>query len=230
LVIKGSFQNPAFSYGEVTQSAQVNLPVLIDRFRQSLIQSDRILETTFDHQKLETSEHAVGYGVHRAKGIIFCEGQAAVDNPYFNDLPFRGAKGEVLIIRIPDTSFEKILKHRVFITPLGDGTYWIGSAYINQYTDDLPTKAGKQFLLDRLADILKVPFELVEHRSAIRPTVKDRRPFLGTHPHLSRLHLFNGLGTKGASLGPFWAKALCEYLTQGQALDAAVDIRRFAQA
>lgn len=221
---------PAYSYGEVTHSAQVNLPLLIDRFREKLLAQKQIVETAFDHQKLKIYPDAVQYGPHRARGILFCEGQDAVNNPFFNHLPFRGAKGEVLIIRIPQVSFEKILKHRVFITPLGDGTYWVGSAYINEYQDDLPTEAGRQFLLDRLADILKTPFEVVEHRSAIRPTVKDRRPFLGTHPDSPRLHLFNGLGTKGASLGPFWAKAMSNYLVHRQPLDPAVDISRFSQA
>lgn len=218
---------PAFSYGEVSQAAQVNLPLLIDTYRKYLVENERIITGHFDYDAIEFEAEQVRYQQRSAKTIIFCEGHKAIHNPYFNYLPFRGAKGEVLIIRIADIDFEKILKHRVFIAPLGDQLYWVGSSYVWQYQDEHPTAQGKAFLLDRLADILQVPFEVVEHRSAIRPTVKDRRPFLGRHAEWPQLAIFNGLGTKGTSLGPFWAKALQEHLCEDKTLDPAVDIQRF---
>ena len=66
-----------------------------------------------------------------------------------------------------------------------------------------------------------------EHLAAIRPAVKDRRPFLGQHPKYPNLIIFNGLGTKGASLGPFWAKHLVDFLVYDRGLDSAVNINRF---
>lgn len=217
----------AFGYGEVKQSAQVNLPLLIQSYRQYLISKEQIRTGAFNYEAIEFAEESVRYQDVSAQKIIFCEGHKAIHNPYFNYLPFRGAKGEVLIIRIPNVDFEKILKHRVFIAPLGDELYWIGSSYVWQYEDEEPTSKGRAFLMDRLADVLQVPFEMVEHRSAIRPTVKDRRPFLGIHPELPQLAIFNGLGTKGTSLGPFWAKALQEYLTEDNSIDPEVNIQRF---
>lgn len=218
---------PAYSYGEVRQSAQVNLPILIDNYRQHLIQEERLKEVIFDFAKLKIEDDHVIYNDIKAKRLIFCEGHKAIHNPFFNYLPFKGAKGEVLIIRTPKVSFEKIIKHRVFLAPIGDGMYWIGSSYKWDYKDQQPTAEGKSFLTDRLNDFLKTPYEIVEHRSAVRPTVKDRRPFLGVHPEFENLFLFNGLGTKGTSLGPFWAKAMQEYLTEDKPLDTAVDIQRF---
>lgn len=218
---------PAFSYGEVQRAAQVNLPLLTESYRQHLVQSNRLLSEKFDYSAIVCEQDQVQYQQIRARKIIFCEGHKAIHNPYFNYLPFRGAKGEVLIIRIPDIDFEKVLKHRVFIAPLGDDLYWVGSSYVWQYQDEHPTPQGKAFLMDRLADILAVPFEVVEHRSAIRPTVKDRRPFLGVHAEWPQLALFNGLGTKGTSLGPFWAKALQAHLCKGEPLAPEVNIKRF---
>ncbi len=43
--------------------------------------------------------------------------------------------------------------------------------------------------------------------AGVRPTVKDRRPLIGTHPMHSQLHVLNGLGTRGVMLGPAMAKA-----------------------
>ena len=218
----------AFSYGEVQHCAQVNLPVLTKTYQKRLMEAGRYLAESFDYKKLKIASGKVQYKDHQAQGIIFCEGYNVVHNPYFNYLPYGGAKGEVLIIKVENVDFEKILKHRVFITPLGDQLYWIGASYDWNFEDDLPTSKGKSFLVDRLNDFLKVPYQIVEHKAAIRPTVKDRRPFLGKHPQLNGLFLFNGLGTKGASLGPFWANAMAEYLSTGKPLDASVNITRFA--
>lgn len=218
---------PAFSYGEVRQSAQVNLPLLINSYRQHLVSQGNLLQTTIDYSQLTLENKQVQYQGQQATQLICCEGHQAIHNPYFNYLPFRGAKGEVLIIRIPGATPEKILKHRVFIAPLGDELFWVGASYVWQYDNDHPTPQGKAFLLDRLADILKIPFEVVEHRAAIRPTVKDRRPFLGRHPQYPQLAIFNGLGTKGTSLGPFWAQALQQYLCEDSPIPPEVDIQRF---
>lgn len=221
------FTEPAFAYGEVRGGAQVDLAGLILAYRERLEQESRFQEAIFDFGELDINGNRVCYADWQASAIIFCEGARAKDNPFFNQLPFRGAKGEALVVRIPGARFEKAFKHRVFIIPLGDELYWIGATYDGQYPDDQPTEKGRNFLEDRLRDILKVSFSVVEHRAAIRPTVKDRRPFLGRHPHYSQLVLFNGLGTKGASLAPYWARHLTEHLLDSQPLDPAVDIGRF---
>lgn len=217
----------AFDYGEVALSAQVDLPVLLAAFREALLKTNRLLEETFDYQALVVDGQGVEYKGQRAKRLIFCEGFQARQNPFFNYLPFGGAKGEVLLVRIPDAAYEKLLKHRIFIVPLSNGLYWIGSVYENQFNNDLPTPSGRAFLIERLEEILTVPFEIVEHRAAIRPTVKDRRPFLGLHPTLPSLGIFNGLGTKGASLGPFFAAQMADFLCKGTPLDEKVDIQRW---
>ena len=111
--------------------------------------------------------------------------------------------------------------------PLQDDTYWIGSTYGWDFADDLPTDEAYHFLKERLEDVLKTDFEIIEHRAAIRPTVKDRRPFLGIHPEFKQLALFNGLGTKGASLGPFFANHMAMHLVKGETVDPMVDIGRF---
>lgn len=218
---------PAYSYGEVRHSAQVDVGKLADAYRAHLREQNAITEERFDFEKLEIQEEGLRYGELEARTAVFCEGYRAKDNPFFNYLPFGGAKGEVLIARIPEAGFEKILKHRVFIVPLQDGLYWIGSTYNWKYEDDSPTTEGRDYLEARLRDVLEAPFEIVEHRAAIRPAVKDRRPFLGRHPELPQLAIFNGLGTKGASLGPFWARRMADFLTENVKLEEAVDIGRF---
>ena len=61
----------------------------------------------------------------------------------------------------------------------------------------------------------------------IRPTVADKRPLLGLHPTLPQLAIFNGLGTKGASLGPYFAEQMTNFLLDKQDLEHEANISRF---
>ncbi len=220
--------NPAFGYGEVQHGAQVNLPLLINHYANWLKTEERLHAKVFNFNDLEFLPQGVRYENIRADRLIFCEGAAMKKNPFFNYLPMRGDKGEALLVRIPGAGFEKILKQRLFIVPLGtDDHYWIGATYHPNYTDELPSEASKSWLLTQLQQLLRVPFEVVEHLAAVRPTVRDRRPLIGLHPQWTQVGIFNGLGTKGASLGPFWAAHFTEFLLHGTELDAEVDIRRF---
>ena len=161
-----------------------------------------------------------------AKKIIFCEGAKGAKNPFFEYLPFRLSKGEILIVDIPNGNFEKLLKHHIFLVPLGENRYWVGSFYDRDFKDDLPTEKGEKSLLENLKATLDTPFEVIEHRAALRPTTTDRRPFLGLHPELPTLAIFNGLGAKGASLGPFFAKQMANFLVHDKEIEWEVSVEK----
>lgn len=220
------YAHPIYAHGEVTQSAQVQLDTLLDLYRRYLLQQDRLLEAPFHHTALQLLPNGIAYEGIQARKVIFCEGFQATQNPYFNHLPFEGAKGEVLLVDIPNAHFEKLLKRKIFIVPLSSGHYWIGSNYARQFPNDLPTPQGRLQLIDELQQILHTPFEILEHQAAIRPTVKDRRPLIGLHPEHPQLGIFNGLGTKGASLGPYFARQFAAFLTAGGSLNEKVRLGR----
>jgi len=222
-----TYTQAAFAYGQVAHSANVEVGKLINQYRKTLKEEASLIEEAFDFHALLLEDSKVQYKNIIAQKIIFCEGQGAINNPYFNYLPFTLNKGEALIARIPNAKFERILKQRIFIVPLHDDLYWIGSTTEQKYDDDHPTQDSRNFLTNRLKDILTIPFEIVEHRAAIRPTVRDRRPFIGTHPKYNHLLIFNGLGTKGTSLSPYFSKHLVDFMLYDQALMKEVDIQRF---
>lgn len=219
--------HPAHAYGEVLQGGQLRMGALAGAYRKKLLQENAIREETFDYSLLKMPETGrLIYQDIEAGQLVFCEGYQGMYNPFFNYLPFRGAKGEVLVVKIPGIQYEKILKHQVFIVPMATPEqYWIGSTY-QASLDPRPDPATRHLLENRLKEVLNVPFEVLEHQAAIRPTVKDRRPFLGRHPQWPQLAIFNGLGTKGASLGPYWAEHLADFLTQEAPLDPEVDIEK----
>jgi len=225
------FQNllyPTLAYGQTLQSAQLNVAVFLDFYRKYLLRKNWLSNNKFHYDELILSDEGITYQDIQAKAVLFCEGFGAVKNPFFNYLPFRGDKGEALIVRIPEANFDQIVKqNNTFIAPLGNDLYWIGATYEWHFDSDTPTEKARMEILERLHTVLKMPYEVIEQWAAIRPTVKDRRPFLGQHPQFPQLWIFNGLGTKGASLAPFWANHLCEVILNSTALDAEVAIQRF---
>lgn len=226
----GEYENKVtegFSLGELCQTAQVDIKTLIKTFQTQFLKEGILKLEKLDYNELDIQENGVIFQDDFYHKVIFCEGYGAIRNPFFNYLPFNAAKGDVLLIRIPHAKFQRMLKHRVFIVPLGGDLYWVGSNYIWTFEDDSPTAEGYDYLLGRLKEVLKVPFEVVEHLAAIRPTVKGRRPFLGIHPKFSALAIFNGMGTKGASLSPWFANKMVSYLLKNKKLDSEVNIKRF---
>lgn len=217
--------HPAFAYGGVRRAGRVEIGRLVRAYRQRL--DNRFHPLGFDYQQLRFGEERFQYGDIRARRIVFCEGWRGRDNPWFGYLPFGGAKGEVLNVRLPGPIAEGMLKQHVFLVPQSDGTYWVGATNENRFTSDAPTPENAAYLAGRLQDLLTIPFEQVDHRAAVRPTVKDRRPFLGEHPEHPGLFIFNGLGTKGASLGPLMSQWMTEFLLGGQSIPGEVDIERF---
>ncbi len=216
-----------FSYGEVTGGGQLNIPELVKCYQEKLKRSNSYQDSSFDYNQISFKVNQVEYKNIVAQKIIFCEGYKGKFNPYFSYLPFRGAKGEALIVKIPNTEFVKLIKRRVFIVPLEKDIYWIGATAQNEFEDALPSAEGKRRLLERLNAFFQFPYEIIAHKSAVRPTVKDRRPFLGLHPQYPQLAIFNGLGTKGASLAPFFAQQMANFLTHQTPIDASVNIDRF---
>lgn len=215
---------PVFAYAGVRHAARVDVPLLVANYRQRLLAEGRLVQLAFDYATIP----GLLDGVY--DHVVSCEGWRARYNPYFNYLPHGGNKGEVLIVKTKAPLLDRMFKHRVFLVPLADDTYWIGATSDNTFTDDSPTPSNRIFLADRLAEVLiGTEYEIINHQAAVRPTVRDRRMLLGNHPELDRLHIFNGLGTKGTSLAPLGSKWLVEFLLEGKALPAEVDIRRFAQ-
>ena len=219
--------NGILSYGVLHGGLQVQLPAIVKEYRNRLKAENLILEEKMDHDDLIIVNQGVEYKNIRAKHIIFAEGYHSQFNPYFKYLPFEPAKGDVLIIKIEGTPFRNILRHKVFIAPIDDVHYWVGSDYRWKFEDDSPNLEKKAQMVEILDKILNVPYEIVAHIAGIRPCVKGRRPFLGRHPKFSNMSIFNGLGTKGASLGPYWANHLIAHLEDADKLDIEVDINRF---
>lgn len=216
-----------FDYGEVIQTGYVDVALLLEKYKAYLIENDIFSDKLFDYSFLEINSAGVKYKDIQAKHIIFAEGFGMHSNPFFKHLPLDGTKGELFIIKAPELNLDVIVNTSVFILPLGNDLYKVGATYNWKDKTNIPTEEGKKELVDRIKEILTCDFEIVSHFAGIRPTVKDRKPLLGTHPIYENVHILNGLGTRGVLLGPAMAKSLFENIEFGIPLDPSVDIKRF---
>jgi glycine/D-amino acid oxidase-like deaminating enzyme len=74
---------------------------------------------------------------------------------------------------------------------------------------------------------VKDPFAIVDHLAALRPATLERRPFIGLHPLHPAVGIFNGMGTKGCSLAPYFARQLVNLLVDNTPVQADADVQRF---
>jgi len=216
-----------YNYGEVLQTGYIDTAVLLEIYRDYLLRNNLFLEEYFDYDLLEFISGGIRYKEAEARHIIFAEGFGLHANPYFNHLPLDGTKGELFIIKAPELDLDVIVNTSVFILPLGDNLFKVGATYNWKDKTDLVTEEGKQELIDRIKEIISCDFEIIKHFAGVRPTVKDRRPLVGTHSEYAAIHILNGLGTRGVMLGPSMAKALYDSLENNIPLDPTIDIKRF---
>ena len=90
-----------------------------------------------------------------------------------------------------------------------------------------PTPEAKAELSKMLAQLLpNSKFEIVRQEAGVRPCTATTRPHLGVHPKFKNLYSFNGFGSKGYALSPYFASHFAEYLLEGGELDKEADLSR----
>ncbi len=206
------------------QAARVDIPLLIQYFKKHW--NSKIIKNSFYYNDIKFENNKIIYNDFLTENVVFCEGFKARFNPYFKDLKYIGAKGEVLLVKIPNLDLKEIVKHKLYVVPQGEDIYWIGSSNERFNYDENITEKVKNQLIQKLESFLKCPFEIIEQKAAIRPTMHDRRPVLGRHSEFPSLAIFNGMGTKGASITPYWANQMADFLINDIELPKEVSIRR----
>ncbi|MEZ5018089.1 MAG: FAD-dependent oxidoreductase [Flavipsychrobacter sp.] len=216
-----------YGIGKVTPVYLVELQNLITAWRKRLVEQDSLLDAYFDWSKCTVDEKGVKYEGIEAKSIILCNGVQGNDDPYFKRLPYAMTKGEALVVRIPNLSAANIYKQGYNIVPWKDDLFWVGSSFDRDYNDVLPSESFKTQVKTQLDKWLKLPYEFVAHIASERAGTIERRPFVGMHPIHTNVGVFNGMGTKGCSLAPYFANQFADHLVKGTAIDEAANVLRF---
>jgi glycine/D-amino acid oxidase-like deaminating enzyme len=246
-----------FGYGVVDPCWLVDVPGLLDAARQRMVALGILREERFEVGELMVDGAALpaagGGGLSGATGggvsgpgrvrwrdieaerIVFCDGVESFSSPYFSRLPFAPHKGEVLIVEIDglaDAALARggtVFKKGLSIVPWREGLYWVGSSYEWSFEHAEPTEGFRLRTEAALREWLKLPFRTVSHLAAVRPATLERRPFVGFHPLYPQVGILNGMGTKGCSLAPYFARQLVRLLVAGEPILPAADVRRFSK-
>src|SRR5690606_1377808 len=147
--------------------------------------------------------------------------------PFFQMLPFSFNKGQAIITSIPGLSSDFIYQEQYKIAPLPDGSFWIGSSFEWDYKTPAPDESFRQRAEGFLKSFLKIPFETQAQISGERPSSVDYRPFVGFHPLFPDIGILNGMGAKGFSQAPYFARQMAENLVYHKPILPDADIRRF---
>ncbi|MBR9860906.1 FAD-binding oxidoreductase [bacterium] len=213
---------------EIEHSGYLDTTVFMDAYHHHLAAQDLYFDHEFNSEYLEADTKS-----YRGKSydhIIFCEGYRATSNPYFNYLPFRPNKGELLEIYSEELPEDVILNGSVFILPVGNKKFKVGATYDHFDLSDSITEKRKSELIQRFEKTVYVDYEVTDHWYGIRPAVLDRRPLLGEHPQHKGLWIFNGMGSKAASMAPVLATELVNSILHNAPLHPEADIIRYKPA
>ena len=204
----------------------LNVAKFIDILYQYFETKCTFVKGRFDECMLEIKDRGIKYQDIEASKIIFCSGHQIRQSSFFGWIPMAPVKGEILHLKM-NTHFETIYNQSCFIIPQENGIFKAGSTYDRNDLSDEPTEFGKNEISKKLDALLEMKYEIVNHEAGIRPATIPRRPLIGAHPAYENVFVFNGMGTKGVTLAPFFSDQLVKCLEDGNNLDEEVDIKKY---
>lgn len=226
----GPFQNSVVGSVTIESAGFVRFKKLILSYREYLKEKGLLVESEFDFDELHLSRSLTYEGIS-ADRIIFSEGRFITENPYFNWIPFRPTKGQMLTVRVPESlTPDKIYNQQFLLFPTEEkNIFRLGATYEWNDLDEEATQKSTDELIERAQRALNIDLEVLGAQAAIRPNVADRRPTIGCHPEIENMYLFNGMGSKGVMLAPYFAKQLVGHIYSGSEIDSEADLNRFGK-
>ncbi|MEM7162779.1 MAG: FAD-binding oxidoreductase [Bacteroidota bacterium] len=185
------------------------------------------IQEEFDHGQVDISANSCSYKNIHSKHLVFCEGYQMSKNPFFNYLPMEEVKGEVILIEDKNLNLEHAIKGPFYLVPVGKNRYKAGATFDWKSLDESTTDKAKEQIIEAVRPFLSNGFKVIGQKGGVRPTVKDRRPLVGTHSKYHNLHILNGLGTRGVTLGPYFSSQLLDAIFENKTIDFEANIARF---
>ena len=209
----------------LSQCGFINTGIFLNGVRELLLQKESYLEELWLEEKMKTSDNGVAYDNVSAEKIIYCTGIHALQSKYFEMLPLKMLKGEVMTIKTTKI-LNRIYNRGVYVVESGEMEYKVGATYDLVNLKPGVTPEGRMELEQKVKDLLSIPFEVTHQDWGIRPSTVDRRPIIGQHPIEKNVLIFSGLGTKGVSLAPYFSGQLADYILGRGNLDKEANITR----
>lgn len=210
-------------------SGYVDTNSFLSAVRKFLLEQGSFRREYFQHSNLNPEKNVYG-SEWEYKYLIFTDGWKGGENPFFQWLPFRPVKGDILEIEIDDIPRDTIFNKKIFMLPqkhLKSASFLVGSTYFHNILNDQPTVEGRVEIEEKLHALLKVPYRVLSHWAGVRPSTPDRRPFAGFHPNFETIGTVNGLGSKGVSLAPYFIDNFINFVERKEEIIPDIDINRY---
>ncbi len=202
----------------------------LDAARQFFRESGILIEEKFAYDDAEITADDVRWKHLQARRLVFCEGHAIRHNPWFGDFPMGLAKGQSLLIRMPEFPPDLIVIRKIFFLPMErddeGAVIRIGSTWEWDDLTPRPTPEGREHLEGLIRKYSDKPFEVLDQSAGVRPISKDKKPIVGSLPGRPHVAVLNGLGSKGSLLAPHFAGELIDHLISGTKVDPLIDVCR----
>ena len=216
---------------EVVGSAYLDTVGFLGASRAFFEAESRVITATLCYDEVHLKENQVHWQGRIFDQLIFCEGYKASQNPWFGGLNYNHSKGNMIVVPAQAAPQSHILHVGKWILPIQDaqGKNWlkIGATYDTHFQDERPEPAQAAAILETLTPWIRQPLQAAEGLAGIRPIMLDNKPVLGRHPDYPQLGIFNGLASRGVSLGPYYAAQWASHLAQGAPFDPDVRVDRY---
>lgn len=177
-----------------------------------------------EHGLYESREVGEEEIMDREGRTILCKGAMGLGEGVFGYLPERRAKGEILTVRVPGLSEDRILSRNGWMIPRGGGMFRAGAGYEWEDLTPVPTAAGREKVEEIVRSLTSLHYEVLDHMAGIRPIVRKSQPVIGWHRENSKVGIFNGLGSKGVMYGPGVARVLSDHLCSDAPIEEELDV------
>ena len=225
---KNEYEFLKSEYAFVTEAGFVDVPKFLEYTKEHLVKSDSFFKGTFNYGDVIIKDNEIQYQNFVCDRLIFCEGHLAVQNPFFQNLKFKPAKGEVLTIYCEELKTSSIINKDFFILPLPEANcFKVGATYNWLDLTDATSNEAKNTLVEKINSVVPFPYKIINQQAGVRPATIDRRPIIGMHLMHKNVGVFNGFGTKAVMLAPYFAKHFCNFMFLNQELFLDVDVKRF---
>jgi len=214
-----AMQQP-YGHGEVKRCAWLDVRAMLAIHRKRALASGSLAETKVEEGDIVRSPDGVEVHGRSAPLLVHCAG------PFSNGAGMVPVRGEGLTVHIPGMNLTSMLHRGVFVIPIGNDLYRVGSTFAWDDVWSGATAEARRWLLQQLERSIPHQVEVIDQWVGVRPASRDRRPILGR----IGLHeaVFNGLGSRGVLLAPWSAQHLADHLLKGTPLDPEVDPARFS--
>jgi glycine/D-amino acid oxidase-like deaminating enzyme len=213
---------------EIRHGGQVDIPGLIGSMRAFLEPQGCWSARSIRPEELVETPAGVETDGFRASVAVLAVGWRACEWSHANALPWTPAKGVMIDLECALSEGDAVRIASHWVAPVSGGRVLrCGATFERDFGDLRPSDRSRLDLESSATELLRRPVVTRQILVGVRPIAQDRKPVLGALSTRSRIVHFNGLGSRGALQGPYWARHLARSLVLGEPLARDVAATRF---